>query len=289
MAKIRFGPAGNSESFSRMGYRNNLQIPGYLEQLGLNAYEYQCGRGVKISQEAAQKFGRLAAEKDIQLSIHAPYYISMSSLEEEKRQNSVEYVLQSARAVAAMGGDRIVIHTGSCGKISRVQALELCCQTMRACIARLDAEGLGQVHMCPETMGKLNQLGTLEEVLELCRLDERILPCVDFGHLNARTYGGLLEPGAVKKIFEQMENVLGLDRMRLFHAHFSRIEFTVPGGEKRHWTLADTQYGPEFEPVADLIVQKSCTPTLICESAGTQAEDAAQMRDIYLQRGGTRL
>ena len=102
MANIRFGPAGNSESFSRMGYRNNLQIPGYLEQMGLNAYEYQCGRGVKNSQENAQKFGRLAAEKDIQLSLHAPYYISMSSLEEEKRQRSVEYVLQSAQAVAAL-------------------------------------------------------------------------------------------------------------------------------------------------------------------------------------------
>lgn len=287
MANIRFGPAGNSESFSRMGYRNNLQIPDYLEQMGLNAYEYQCGRGVKISQENAQKFGRLAAEKDIQLSLHAPYYISMSSLEEEKRQRSVEYVLQSAQAVAALGGDRIVIHTGSCGKISRAQALDLCRETMRACIARLDAEGLGQIHMCPETMGKLNQLGTLEEVLELCRLDDRILPCVDFGHLNARTYGGLSQPGAVREIFDRMENVLGLDRMRLFHAHFSRIEYTVPGGEKRHWTFADTQYGPEFEPVADLILQKGCTPTLICESAGTQAEDAAQMRDIYLERGGS--
>ena len=287
MAKIRFGPAGNSESFSQMGYRNNLQIPGYLEQLGLNAYEYQCGRGVKISQENAQKFGKLAAERDIQLSVHAPYYISMSSLEEEKRQRSVDYVLQSAQAVAAMGGNRIVIHTGSCGKISREQALELCRQTMRMCIAKLDEEGLQEIHMCPETMGKLNQLGTLEEVLELCRLDDRILPCVDFGHLNARTYGGLSQPGAVREIFDRMENVLGLDRMRLFHAHFSRIEYTVPGGEKRHWTFADTQYGPEFEPVADLILQKGCTPTLICESAGTQAEDAAQMRDIYLERGGS--
>lgn len=286
MERARFGPAGNSESFTGMGYKKNTQIPEYLEKMGLSAYEYQCGRGVKISDAAAQELGRLAAERDIQLSLHAPYYISMSSVEEEKRLNSVDYVMQSARAVNALGGERIVVHTGSCGKINREQALALALDTTKKCLAALDGEGLSHIRICPETMGKLNQLGTLEEVISLCRLDERMIPCIDFGHLNARTYGGLNTPQAFSAIFEQIENALGIERLRRFHSHFSKIEYTNPGGEKRHLTFADTLFGPDFEPLAELIVRKNCTPTIICESAGTQAEDAAAMKNMYISAGG---
>ena len=132
-------------------------------------------------------------------------------------------------------------------------------------------------------MGKLNQLGTLEEVLELCLLDERLIPCIDFGHLNARTFGALNSFEGIRQVFETMENVLGLDRMRQFHAHFSKIEYTEKGGEKCHLTFADTVYGPQFEPVAEMIVRKNASPTIICESAGTQAEDAATMKKMYAQ------
>lgn len=283
---IRFGPAGNAQSFQEQGYRKTIQVPHYLEKMGLNAYEYQCGRGVRISQEAAQELGQLAAEKGIQLSVHAPYYISMSSLEEEKRYKSVDYVLQSARAVHAMGGERVVIHTGSCGKISRERALELALDTTKRCIAALKEEGLDRVRMCPETMGKLNQLGTLEEVLELCRLDERMLPCVDFGHLNARTYGGMNSRQAFAEAVERIRDVLGSDRAKMFHIHFSKIAYTVPGGEKCHLTFSDQEFGPEFEPLLDVLIQKGCAPTIICESAGTQAEDAAMMKKYYEASGG---
>lgn len=289
MKKIRFGPAGTSDSFTAQGFKKNIQVPDYLVGMGLSAFEYQCGRGVRISQEAAREFGVVAAEKDIQLSVHAPYYISMSSVEPEKREKSIDYVLQSARAVNALGGDRIVIHTGSCGKISREEALALASDTFRKCIAALDAEGLSHIHMCPETMGKANQLGTLEEVLTLCRLDDRVLPCIDFGHLNARTFGGMNSPEAFSAVFEKMENAIGADRMRTFHAHFSKIQYTNPGGEKMHLTFADTIFGPDFEPLAELLVKKDCTPTIICESAGTQAEDAAKMKEMYILAGGRKL
>ena len=124
---------------------------------------------------------------------------------------------------------------------------------------------------------------TLEEVLELCLLDERLIPCIDFGHLNARTFGALNSFEGIRQVFETMENVLGLDRMRQFHAHFSKIEYTEKGGEKCHLTFADTVYGPQFEPVAEMIVRKNASPTIICESAGTQAEDAATMKRMYAQ------
>lgn len=279
MASI-FGPAGNSESFTIMGYKTTLQIPEYLEKMGLNAFEYQCGRGVNISEEKAAQFGKIAKEKGITLSLHAPYYISMSSVEEEKRLNSVNYILASAKAVNAMGGNRIIVHTGSCGKISREQALILAKDTMKLSLDALDSENLGHIHICPETMGKVNQLGTLNEVIELCLLDERLIPCIDFGHLNARDLGYFKTKADYETVFREIGNRLGEERLKSFHSHFSKIEYTA-GGEKRHLTFADTVYGPDFEPVMELSAKYGCSNRFICESAGTQAEDARQMKDYY--------
>ncbi|MBO5908801.1 MAG: TIM barrel protein [Clostridia bacterium] len=276
----KFGPAGNSESFLKMGYKSSLEVPEYLEKIGLDAFEYQCGRGVNIGLPKASLLGKAAKAKGIQLSLHAPYYISMSSVDEEKRIKSVDYILQSARAVNAMGGERIVVHTGSCGKISREQALQLAIDTMKNALLALDSEGLSHIRVCPETMGKVNQLGTLEEVLCLCKLDERLIPCIDFGHLNARDMGILKEYKDFEKIFDSIENALGISRLKEFHSHFSKIEYSS-GGEVRHLTFDDMIYGPSFEPALELCYKKDCSPTFICESAGTQAEDAKQMKDYY--------
>ena len=276
----KFGPAGNSESFAALGYKNSLQVPEYIVKMGLDCYEYQCGRGVNIGEEKAKKLGLKAKEAGISLSLHAPYYISMSSVEEEKRLNSIKYILASAKAVNAMRGDRIVVHTGSCGKITREHALELALDTMKKALDALDNEGLSHIHICPETMGKVNQLGTLNEVLELCRLDERLIPCIDFGHLNARDLGVLKTTADFENIFTSIKNALGTDRLKCFHSHFSKIEYTT-GGEKRHLTFADTVFGPKYEPVMELTYKYGCDPTFICESAGTQAEDAKTMKDYY--------
>lgn len=276
----KFGPAGNSESFSALGYKNSLQVPEYIVKMGLDCYEYQCGRGVNIGEEKAKELGIKAKEAGISLSLHAPYYISMSSVEEEKRLNSINYILASAKAVNAMGGDRIVVHTGSCGKITREHALELALDTMQKALDTLDNEGLSHIHICPETMGKVNQLGTLNEVLKLCQLDERLIPCIDFGHLNARDLGILKTTEDFENIFTSIKNALGTDRLKAFHSHFSKIEYTT-GGEKRHLTFEDRVFGPDFEPVMELTYKYGCDPTFICESAGTQAEDAKTMKDYY--------
>ena len=276
----KFGPAGNSESFTTLGYKNSLQVPEYIVKMGLDCYEYQCGRGVNIGEEKAKELGEKAKAAGVSLSLHAPYYISMSSVEEAKRLNSINYILASAKAVNAMGGDRIVVHTGSCGKISREQALELALDTMKKALDALDSEGLSHIHICPETMGKVNQLGTLNEVLELCRLDERLIPCIDFGHLNARDLGILKTVSDFENIFISIKNARGPDRLKCFHSHFSKIEYTT-GGEKRHLTFEDTVFGPDYEPVMELTYKYGCDPTFICESAGTQAEDAKQMKDYY--------
>ena len=283
---IKFGPAGNSISFTEMGYKKTNDIPLYLKEFGLNAFEYQCGRGVKISDTAAMSFGKISAENGITLSLHAPYYISLSSVEEQKRLNSIDYILQSAKAAEAMGAKRIIIHSGSCSKISREEALSLATDTMKLAVKALDENGYSDIIPCPETMGKINQLGTLSEVLELCLVDERMIPCIDFGHLNARTFGSIKTIDDYKKIFDEIENKLGYDRLKVFHSHFSKIEYTENGGEKRHLTFDDNIYGPNFEPLIEMILRKNCTPTIICESDGTQAEDARTMMQYYNNKKG---
>ena len=134
--------------------------------------------------------------------------------------------------------------------------------------------------LCPETMGKIGQLGTLDEVLALCGVDKRITPCIDFGHLNARTLGGIQSRADYAAILDRMGEVLGDERARRFHVHFSRIEFSA-GGEKRHWTFAETQFGPEPQPLMELLAERRLEPVIICESAGTQAEDAQVMQRMY--------
>lgn len=282
--KIRFGTAGTSDSFAAQGYKTSLEVPEYTAKMGLNAFEYQCGRGVRLGLDKAAKMAALAAPKDILFSVHAPYYISMSSLEEDKRLNSIQYLLQSAAVCRALGGKRIIFHSGSCGKQSREAALEKALDTMRRAVEALDEAGFADMTLCPETMGKVGQLGTLDEVLALCGVDERITPCIDFGHLYARSLGTQFAEGTAAAdyaaLLDTLQAGLGDERAKQFHAHFSRIAYTK-GGEKCHLTFADTEYGPPHAPLLALLKERGLTPTIICESAGTQAEDAAELAKTY--------
>lgn len=280
MGRIYFGPAGNSLSFAAEGHKSVLEVPAWLDKRGLNAFEYQCGRGVNIGRDKAEQLGALAREHGIRLSIHAPYYISMSSVDEEKRLNSVNYILQSCEAAEGMGADRIIFHSGSAGKIERREAMGLALDTMRRILQAVDENGYSGITLCPETMGKVNQLGSLEEVIELCSADERLIPCIDFGHLNARSGGGIKTSSDYKMIFDMLERGVGKERTRLFHGHFSKIEYSK-GGEVRHLTFEDSVFGPDFNLCAEIIAERGYTPVLICESDGVQAEDAAEMMRIY--------
>lgn len=277
-----FGPAGTPEDFKEMGYKNSLDIPDYLCKMNLDCFEYQCGQGVRIKEELARNISSEAKKKNVKFSLHAPYFISLSSVEKEKRDKSIDYILQSARAVDWLGGTRIVIHSGSCSKITREEALSLAKDTLKRAREALISEGLSHIRCCPETMGKINQLGDLDEVMELCLVDESFIPCIDFGHLNARTLGNSKTKDDYEFILKTIKNKLGKSRLSEFHSHFSKIEYTENGGEKRHLTFSDTIYGPEYEPLMELVYKYGITPTFICESSGTQGVDARAMKEYYM-------
>lgn len=285
---IKFGPAGISSRMRCLGVKKSPDVPEILNKIELNAFEYQCGNGVRISEKDAAALGENCKKFGVFPSVHSPYYISLSSVEEEKREKSVDYILQTARAAKNMGAERIVVHSGSCAKISRDEALFYAGKTLAAAVEALKNEHLDSVRICPETMGKINQLGTLSEVLLLCKNEESLIPCVDFGHLNARTLGGIKTAADYEKLLCEIENEIGHDRLKNMHCHFSKIEYTA-GGEKRHLTFEDTEFGPDFEPLAELLYKKGLCPTIICESADTMDSDAASMKEMYEKAAGGKI
>ena len=277
---MKFGPAGNSDRFYAEGYKSTVQAPGWLEAMGLTAYEYSFGRGVALSAEMAEKIRLKAQEHHITVSAHAPYFINLANPDPEKRENSYHYILDAAQAVVRLGGERVVVHVGAVMKLERAQALENCRAGLMEAYRRLDDAGLSQVRLCPETMGKYSQIGDLQETVDFCLLDDRMLPCVDFAHLHALTGGGLRCPEDFACVLDTIEGTLGLERARQMHMHFSTIEFT-PAGEKRHHTFAEEKYGPRFEHLAPLLHARGYCGTVICECKGTQADDAAQMMQMW--------
>ncbi len=276
----RFGPAGNAEDFP---YKSSVDAPRWMGQLGLECYEYQCGKGIHVGEETARRVGQSAAQHGIVLSLHAPYFINLANPDPDSLVKTTGYITGACLVAGQMGAERVVIHSGALMKRTRRQALDIALASLRHIVAVCDDMGFGHIALCPETMGKINQLGDLDEVLELCQLDGRLIPCVDFGHLYARSLGTDDGAEAMERILDRMEQALGPERASRFHSHFSHIEFTPNGGEKCHRTFAqDGGYGPDWLPLARAVARRGWSPTFICESAGTQAQDAVEMKRIYL-------
>lgn len=295
MQTASFGVGGNSESFYAEGKKHTFEAPAWLRGRGLDAYEYQAGNGLTAGEASLRKVGDEAKANGILMSLHSPYYISLSGVELEKRLNSIRYIQQSLRAAEFLGADTIVVHTGSAAKITRAEAMSYASDTLYKLLESTETD----IHIGLETMGKLNQLGTLEEVLTLCKLDGRLYPVVDFGHLNCRgrfesgVFDELSEPtptGGVfvteddyRAVFDKIANRLGDEYAKTLHCHFSKIEYTKQG-EKKHMKFSDEGFEPPFEPLMEAIIREGLAPRIISESAGTMAEDAKEMKDYYEAR-----
>ena len=283
----KFGPGGNSSLFASKGHKSSLDAPAWVIEMGLDAYEYECGKGVNASIETFAEIGIRAAELGVHMSLHAPYFISLSSIEEEKRLNSVKYIIQSLTAAKALGANVIVVHAGSASKIDRRTALSYARDTVEKALDESAKLGLDGISIGLETMGKVNQLGTLDEIIELCSIDTRLVPVVDFGHLYARDHGNdMTSSEQVKRAFDKVSMRLGGEVAENMHCHFSCIEYSN-GGEVKHLTFENVSFGPNPDMFAKTLFEIGVTPTVICESAGTQDIDALFMKEQYM-RGFTK-
>ena len=276
---IWFGPAGNSDAFYEEGHKHTDEAPQWVAAQGLNAFEYSFGRGVKLSEATGAKIR--AQAHGIAMSVHAPYYINLASEDPDKFGKNLSYFRESTIAAGYLGAKRVVFHPGSCAKCDRGLAFDQVKQNLKKIIDALHGEGLHDFIYCCETMGKLNQIGDLEEIGVLTQIDDCVYPAIDFGHLNARTLGGIRTKADYAAILQKLNDSAGAEKTRHMHVHFSHIQYTDKG-EKTHLTFEDTQWGPFFEPLAELLARDDAMePVIICESKGTQARDAVQMKKLY--------
>ncbi|MGI5878182.1 MAG: TIM barrel protein [Christensenellales bacterium] len=280
--RIRFGPSGNSKSFYDEGHKHSHEMPEWIRNMGLDCYEYSCGKGTNIRTETAAKIGEAARQAGIAVSVHAPYYINFCSEDADKRDASRKYIHNTLAVAHPMGATRVVFHPGSVGKLRRGEALAMAIEGIQTLLAEVDDGPYRDITLCPETMGRLSQLGDLEEILALCRLDERLIPTIDFGHLNARGQGSIRGKDDYAAILDAIACALGQERMRRIHIHFSRIAYSK-AGERVHLTLEDQEYGPFFEPLAELLVERDMIPTVLCESRDRMAEDALELKKMYMK------
>lgn len=277
---LRIGPSGNSTSFYESGHKNTFEAPQWLNSIGLTAFEYSFGRGVNLSDETALKIGKQMRKYDIAVSVHAPYYINFANTDDEMIRKSIDYVIKSALKVHLMGGNRVIFHPAACGKAGRDEAFAATLKNVGKLSLALKELPFDDYVICPETMGKFQQIGRVEEVIELCKIDEHFYPCYDFGHINSYTLGGLKNKDDYRRIIDLTFEELGEQKTKNLHIHFSKIEYGK-SGEIRHLTLADTVYGPDYEPLAEIIDEYNMTPVIICESKEIMADDALLMKKCH--------
>ena len=277
---IKFGPAGNDKLFYDEGHKSTVEAPAWLKNMGLNAFEYSFGKGVLLKDDTAVEIGRAMQENGLEISVHAPYFINFANPDEEMVEKSYNYVLNSLHKLQLLGGNRCIIHIGSCGKLDRDTALSLIRDRLEILVGKVKEAGYTDMKLCIETMGKQAQIGTYTEIIDLCTIDDMIMPTFDFGHINALTGGTLKEKKDFEKIFDYCYEKLGEWRTKNVHIHFSKIEFSAKG-EVKHLTFEDNVYGPDFEPLAEVIRERGYTPVIICESKEVMAQDALIMKNIY--------
>ena len=277
---ITFGPAGAAAEFAEEGHKGTIEMPKWLKERGLDVFEYPFGRGVMIKEDTARAIGDEFEKEGIEVTAHAPYFINFATSEEDKARNNVRYIRETLNALRAFKGKRCVFHPGSPLKALRSDAMNVLVRRVSELVEELYSGGYSDMYLCAETMGKKAQLGDLDEVIRIVNVDKMIIPCVDFGHLNARDMGAIKTKEDYKAVLDRLIDGVGIEKVSNMHIHFSKIQYSS-GGEVRHLTFEDDVYGPDFEPLMETLYEYRLSPVVICESAGTQARDAKLMKDYY--------
>lgn len=277
----KFGVAGNSNSFYEQGHKSTIEAAKWCKDRDIDIFEYSFGKGVNMSDKTAEEIGRAFTNNGVEMSVHAPYYINFANPDPIMIGKSIDYVIRSLAKLQVLNcGDRLVFHPASQGKQERIAAVNLARDNIKALAQSIEEYQLTNYKVCIETMGKLGQIGTVEEVTDFINFAPFFYPCIDFGHINARTMGSLKTADDYESIIRYMLDNTEEHKVKNMHIHFSKIMYGK-SGELRHLTFTDDIYGPEFLPLAEILHKYALTPTIICESDGTQAEDTVYMKNVY--------
>jgi deoxyribonuclease-4 len=276
--RTRFGPAGVPDRFKEFIGKIS-DVPSLLHSEGLDAFEYPAvrwGQKPQIRKESAEHLRIQALENDVLLSVHGSYYINLCG-KKEIVEASKRRIIAAAQAANWMNAYILVFHPGFYGKMEKKAALKKCIKEIEEVVNTMEGLGIQEVMLGPETMGKPSQLGSLDEILTICEEVDQTYLVIDWGHLHARNKGIFKSGTDFRSVLNTIEQRLGTKAVRNMHCHFSKIEFTEKG-ERLHHILKNTNYGPEFQILAELIVEYKMHPVIICETPLLDY-DAIKMRE----------
>lgn len=272
MTIIRLGPAGIP-----LSAKGGTSVEGVQRcaEIGLNAMELEFVRGVKMGVAAAKDVGAIAKKLNIALSIHAPYFINLTSVDKKKISASERMITDTLERGAAMGAVTIVIHAGWYGKLNSEQSTEQMISEFRKLAKISEQRGWDSVKIGIETTGRMSQWGTIDEILAVCKEVPQCAPVIDWAHMYARA-GGSIDYAAI------------LDKLKRFkhlHCHFEGIKFSSKkpgtGNEISHMPINSH---PPFEPLAKEILERNLDITIIAEGP-TLELDSLKMKRIFEKQG----
>ncbi len=269
--RLLFGTAGTPISS-----KGNDSLSGIerVHELGLGCMELEFVRGVKMGERTARKVGEAAKQLDIMLSVHAPYYINLNG-EGDTLIKSRERILNSARIGHICGAKGVVIHAGFAMGSSRQEVYENIKKQLIEIVQQLKSESV-DITLRIETMGRISQFGTLDEVLDITEV-EGVLPCIDFSHLHAIS-GKNNSREEFAGILSRVEDKLGREGLDNMHIHVSGIEYSDKG-EKRHLVFAGSDF--KYKELAQAFVDFDIKGMVISESPNLE-EDALLLKKEFI-------
>jgi deoxyribonuclease-4 len=274
----RFGPSGIPPLFKVLGAQLP-DVPALLREEGLDAFEYQAvrwGQKPQMKQEDAEKLGAKARKNDVLLSLHGSYYVNLCG-KKEVVEASKRRLIACATAADWMGAYVMVFHMGFYGRVEKSYAFRNCVNALKEISEVMNSLGIREVKLGPETMGRVFQVGSLDEILTICEEIEQTQLVIDWSHLHARHQGRFRKVDDFRAVVEEVERRLGTEAARNMHCHFSKIEYTDKG-ERRHHILDEARYGPDFHMLAEVIADFNMRPVVICETPLLDV-DAVKMRE----------
>lgn len=245
----------------------------YISEEGLNAMEVEFVRGVRMSIKHAEKIGEIARNLGIKLSAHAPYYINLNSVKKETVEKSRAHILKTLEVADAMGAYLIVVHAGYYSGKSHAEATATMIREVGACAEKAKDNGW-EPYIGLETMGKRAAWGTLEEIREVCKHYDNVIPVVDFAHIHARFGGLITSANHVEKILNDYERIFD----KFLHMHFSAIEYNIKG-ERKH--LPITEGEPDFRHfIGPLMRRTNKYDIIIISESPLLDKDALKMKEL---------
>jgi deoxyribonuclease-4 len=294
---LRFGVAGFPPAFAQSSYKKDrLRVFDWLAELGLDAFEIQMTYGPRSSRELCKQYADAARSFGIRLSVHASYFIVLTSSDQQKIRNSIDTLARTFELAAILDAKEIVLHPGP---IYAQDAGKSLATLINNLTKFFDGFGTGPIGLFLETAGKLGQLGSIEEILQVTKAVAGTYPCIDFGHVHARTRGTLSEPANIRRIFEVLVANDALTPNNRIHFHYTPIHYG-PRGELVHKSIVDRYetppqgeffskpneglYHPRLEPIIDGLRSYDIDCTVISETHDSQEQGALAMKNWYVRR-----